>query len=63
MNLSHNGTLATTNIVWKNLDNSIKLTISSINKIEANLLKYYNEEYKTLQELELKSAIVIRGLR
>ena len=63
MNLSHNGTLSTTNIVWKNLENSIKLSVVVVDRTETRLTEYYNTEYKLLQELDAKAALVLGRLQ
>lgn len=62
MNLSHNGNMSTTNVVWKNLENSIKLSVVTVAATEAQLTEYYNTEYKILQELSAKTAKIIGGL-
>ena len=62
MNLSHNGNMSTTNIVWKNLEKSILASVASVATIEANLVDYYNTEFKLLQELSSKSNTILEGL-
>lgn len=54
MNLSHNGTLSTTNVVWKNLSNAIKTSTITFNEIENQLIDYYNDEFRLIQTLNAK---------
>ena len=54
--------MSTTNVVWKNLENSIKLSVATVAVTEAQLTEYYNQEYKVLQELSVKAAKIIGGL-
>lgn len=54
--------MSTTNIVWKNLEKSILASVASVASIEANLVDYYNTEFKLLQELLSKSNTILEGL-
>ena len=54
--------MSTTNVVWKNLENSIKRSVATVALTEAKLTEYYNTEYKILQELSAKAAKIIGGL-
>ena len=62
MNLSHNGNMSTTNVVWKNLEKSIKQSVASISITESQLQEYYNQEYNTLSNMRPKLNIILRGL-
>lgn len=62
MNLSHNGSMSTTNVVWKNLEKSIKQSVDTVAKTEAQLTEYYNKEHKILQELIVKLDSLKGGL-
>ena len=62
MNLSHNGTLSTTNVVWKNLSNAIKTSTITFNEIENQLIDYYNDEFRLIQTLNAKFSKIRKEL-
>ena len=63
MNLSHNGTLSTTNVVWKNLSNAIKSSTITFNEIENQLIDYYNDEFRLIQTLTAKFSKIRKELQ